>query len=295
LLALAGRCGVDITLADFDRLSREVPLIANIQPSGDFLMEDLHYAGGVPAVQAEIAALLHLDAPTVGGVTLGEVIAGAPCWNREVIATVEQPVKRRAGTWVLTGNLAPGGAIMKPSAASPELLTHSGIAVVFEDIEDYKARIDDPDLPVDPSSILVLKNCGMKGYPGMPEVGNMALPKKLLEQGVRDMVRISDARMSGTAFGTIVLHVTPEAAVGGPLSLVCSGDRITLDGPNRSLTLHVESDELERRRAAPRAERALPARGYLKLNEMHALQPDRGCDLDFLVGSSGDVVARESH
>ena len=295
LLALAGRCGIDLSLADFDALTRDMPLLANIVPSGEFLMEDLHYAGGVPAVMAQMKDLLHLDCPTVTGKSVGETIAKARVFDDRVIRTLENPVKRHAGTWVLTGNLAPNGAIMKPSAATPELLSHTGRAVVFEDIEDYKARIDDPELDVDATSILVLKNCGIKGYPGMPEVGNMALPQKLLAQGVRDMVRISDARMSGTAFGTVVLHVSPEAAIGGPLALVRSGDTITLDGPNRHLILHVDDAELERRKGEWAPDNRSGLRGYLKIHDDHVMQPDVGCDLDVLVGKSGDTVTRESH
>jgi dihydroxy-acid dehydratase len=295
LLALAGRCGIELSLADFDDLTRDVPLLANISPSGTFHMEDLHYAGGIPAVMAELKSQLHLDIPTVGGQTFGELIEGARVWNREVIGTLEAPIKREAGTWVLRGNLAPKGAIMKPSAASPELLVHEGRAVVFENIEDYKARVDDPDLDIDAGCIMVLKNCGIKGYPGMPEVGNMALPKKLLAQGVRDMVRISDARMSGTAFGTVVLHVSPEADDGGPLALVENGDLIRLDAPARSLTLLVDDATLEARAANWSPVNRETLRGYLKLHDQHVTGPEVGCDLDFLTGASGHVVTRESH
>ncbi len=295
LIALAGRCGLDLTLADFDRLTRDVPLLANIAPSGSFHMEDLHYAGGVPALMAELGDMLHLDVPTVGGTTLGAVIAGAKVWNRQVIATLAEPVKEIAGTWVLTGNLAPKGAIMKPSAASPHLLVHEGRAVVFDTIEDYKARVDDPQLDIDETCIMVLRNCGMRGYPGMPEVGNMALPKKLLERGIRDIVRLSDARMSGTAFGTIVLHVSPEADIGGPLALVENGDMIRLDGPARTLDLLVSDAVLAQRRARWQAPVRPALRGYLKLNDAHATQPEDGCDLDFMKGGSGHEVLRESH
>ncbi|MFM9829643.1 MAG: dihydroxy-acid dehydratase, partial [Sphingomonas sp.] len=295
LIALAGRCGLDLTLADFDRLTRDVPLLANIAPSGTFHMEDLHYAGGVPALMAELGDLLHADVPTVTGISIGESIAGAKVWNRDVIATLADPVKATAGIWVLTGNLAPNGAIMKPSAASPALLVHQGRAVVFETIEDYKARVDEPDLDIDETCIMVLKNCGMRGYPGMPEVGNMALPKKLLERGIRDIVRISDARMSGTAFGTIVLHVSPEADIGGPLALVENGDMIRLDGPARTLDLLVSDAELAARRARWNAPARPTLRGYLKLNDAHATQPEHGCDLDFMKGGSGHDVLRESH
>ncbi len=297
LLALAGRLGVPLDLEDFDRIGREAPLLVDLMPSGRFLMEDFHYAGGMPAVLKALGPRLRSQAPTVTGRPIGEVVAGATCWNDKVIRTPEAPVGPSSGVWVLRGNLAPDGAIIKPSAASPDLLTHTGRAVVFEDIEDYKARIDADDLDVDATSILVLKGCGPKGYPGMPEVGNMALPRKLLAQGVRDMVRISDARMSGTAFGTVILHVAPEAEVGGPLALVRSGDEIAFDGPNRSLTLKVEGAELSRRRAEWDAARKPSPyeRGWYRLYIETVLQADRGADLDFLVGRSGDEVTRESH
>jgi dihydroxy-acid dehydratase len=297
LLALAGRLGVPLDLADFDEIAREVPLLVNLMPSGKYLMEDLCYAGGVPAVMKELGDLFRREAVTVSGHTQGELCAQAQVWNREVIGTREAPVGPSSGVWVLKGNLAPDGAILKPSAASPELLTHRGRAVVFEDIEDYHARVDDPDLPVDATSILVLKGCGPKGYPGMPEVGNMALPRKLLEQGVRDMVRISDARMSGTAYGTVILHVAPESEAGGPLALVQTGDEIEFDGPNRRLELLVDEAELSRRRAAWEAARprAKYDRGWYKLYIDTVLQADKGVDLDFLVGRSSPDVTRESH
>ena len=295
LLALAGRLGVTLTLEDFDRIGREAPLIVDLMPSGRFLMEDFCYAGGVPAVLKELGERLRADAVTVSGRAIGEIAAEAECFNREVIGTLEAPVGPLSGIWVLAGNLAPQGAILKPSAASPALLKHRGRAVVFETIEDYHARIDDPDLDVDETCVLVLKGCGPKGYPGMPEVGNMALPRKLLAKGVRDMVRVSDARMSGTAYGTVILHVAPESEAGGPLSLVRDGDLIDFDGPARRLDLLVDAAELDRRRAeaSPHAER--PQRGWAKLYVDTVLQADRGCDLDFLVGGSGDVVTRESH
>lgn len=295
LLALAGRTGTALTLDDFDTLTREIPLLASIRPSGDFLMEDLHHAGGIPAVQKALGRFIHRDAPTVGGEAIGAVIDRAEIFNDKVIASLDAPFKPQAGSYVLKGNLCPGGAVMKPSAASPELLRHEGEAVVFEDIEDYKARIDNPDLQVSADSILVLKGCGPRGYPGMPEVGNMALPRKLLKQGVRDMVRISDARMSGTAYGTVVLHVAPESEAGGPLALVRSGDRIALDAEARTLELKVPDAELERRRGEWARRGAPPARGYLKLHDERVMQADKGCDLDFLTGASGDHVARESH
>lgn len=297
LLALAGRVGVPLDLEDFDRIGREVPLLVNLMPSGKYLMEEFCYAGGCPAVTAELGGLFRRDAITVSGLTQGEIADQAEVWNREVIGSLEAPIGPSSGVWVLRGNLCPDGAILKPSAATPELLTHRGRAVVFEDIEDYHARIDDPDLEVDAASILVLKGCGPKGYPGMPEVGNMALPPKLLRQGVRDMVRISDARMSGTAYGTVVLHVSPEADAGGSLALVETGDEIVLDGPNRTLDLMVGEVELVSRRHAWEAARKPSAfqRGWYRLYIDTVLQADRGADLDFLVGKSSADVTRESH
>ncbi|HEX8569801.1 MAG TPA: IlvD/Edd family dehydratase [Caulobacteraceae bacterium] len=297
LLALAGRLGVELTQDDFDQLGREVPLLVDLMPSGRFLMEDFCYAGGVPAVLKALGGLLRRDAPTVTGMTQGEIADGSENFNTEVIGSLDNPVGPQSGVWVLRGNLCPDGAILKPSAASPALLQHRGRAVVFENIEDYKARVDDPDLEVDENSILVLKGCGPKGYPGMPEVGNMALPRKLLAKGVRDMVRISDARMSGTAFGTVILHVSPEAEAGGTLALVQSGDEIAFDGPARTLDLLVDDAELARRRQAWEAARPGPAysRGWYKLYIDTVMQADRGADLDFLVGRSTAEVTRESH
>jgi dehydratase ilvD1 len=297
LLAIAGRLGVPLQLADFDRLTAEIPLLVNLQPSGRFLMEDLHYAGGLPAVMKELGPLLHVDAPTVWGQTLGESVSAAECFNHEVIHTLAEPVDAVAGIWVLQGNLCPNGAVVKPSAASKSLFLHRGRAVVFESIEDLRKRIDDPALNVDANSVLVLKGCGPKGYPGMPEVGNMPLPRKLLEQGVRDMLRISDARMSGTAFGTVVLHVAPEAEAGGPLAMVRDGDEILFDGANRRLELLIAPEELAARAAAWKNSRPPPkySRGYYQLYVQHVMQADRGCDLDFLVGASGSTVERESH
>ena len=297
LLAIAGRLNVPLTLEDFDRLSKDVPLLVDLQPSGRFLMEDWHYAGGLPAVLKEMASLLHLDAATVSGVSVGERIREAECFNREVIRSLSEPANAQSGIWVLHGNLCPGGAVMKPSAASTALCQHRGRAVVFESIEDYKARIDDPALDVDENSVLVLKGCGPRGYPGMPEVGNMALPKKLLARGFRDMVRISDARMSGTAFGTVILHVAPESAAGGPLAVVRTGDEILLDGPARKLELLVSDAELHGRLEFWRQVTAASpyTRGYYQLYQQHVLQADRGCDFDFLVGASSSLVERESH
>jgi dihydroxy-acid dehydratase len=297
LLALAGRVGVPLDLHDFDELAREVPLLVNLMPSGKYLMEDFCYAGGVPAVVKELGDLFRREAITVTGKTQGELCEAAQVWNRAVIGTREAPVGPSSGVWVLKGNLCPDGAILKPSAATPSLLTHRGKAVVFEDIEDYHARVDDPDLPVDETSILVLKGCGPKGYPGMPEVGNMALPRKLLEAGVRDMVRISDARMSGTAYGTVILHVAPEAEAGGPLALVRTGDEIEFDGPNRRLELLVDAAELDLRRQAweKARQRSKYDRGWYKLYIDTVTQADKGADLDFLVGKSSADVTRESH
>ncbi|HEX6860782.1 MAG TPA: IlvD/Edd family dehydratase [Caulobacteraceae bacterium] len=298
LLALAGRVGVPLSLDDFDAIGREVPLLVNLMPSGKFLMEDLSDAGGIPAVLKELRPLLRTHAMTVSGHMLGEIAEAADeAYNREVVATLEAPFGPSSGVWVLRGNLCPHGAILKPSAATPSLLTHRARAVVFEDIEDYKARIDDPDLPCEADSILVLKGCGPKGYPGMPEVGNMALPRKLLAQGVRDMVRISDARMSGTAYGTVILHVSPESEAGGTLALVKDGDEIEFDGPNRRLELLVDEAELGRRRVEWEQAKA-PSRferGWYRLYIDTVLQADRGADLDFLVGKSSADVTRESH
>jgi L-arabonate dehydrase len=295
LLAIAGRVGVPLELDDFDRLGHDLPLLVDLQPSGRYLMEDFYYAGGVPAVVRELGDLIHRDALTVGGTTIGAATADAPCWNREVIRSFDAPLKTQAGIAVLRGNLAPGGAVIKPSAATPALLTHRGRAVVFETIEDFKARIDDPDLDIDESCVMVLKGAGPRGYPGMPETGNLPLPPKILAKGITDMVRISDARMSGTAYGTVVLHTSPEAAAGGPLALVQNGDQISLDVPNRRVDVLVDDAELERRRAAWRPQPPAYERGYAKLYTEHVLGAERGADFDFLIGTSGSRVAREMH
>jgi dihydroxy-acid dehydratase len=295
LIALAGRLGVPLDLEDWDRLGHDVPCLVNLMPSGKFLMEDFYYAGGLPALIRELGDLIHGDALTVNGKSIGENVAEAPCYDREVIRTLDNPLMPAAGIAVLRGNLAPDGAIIKPSAASPDLMQHRGRAVVFESIEDYHARIDDPDLDVDESCVMVLKGAGPRGYPGMPEVGNFGLPKKILEKGVRDMVRVSDARMSGTAFGTVVLHTAPEAAVGGPLALVKDGDMVELDVAGRALTLDVAEDELGRRAEAWTPPEAHHERGYGRLYVEHVMQADRGADFDFLVGSSGAPVPRPSH
>src|SRR5262245_41967291 len=294
LLAVAGRIGVELKLDDWDKLGSNVPCLVDIQPSGRFLMEDFFYAGGLPVVMKQISHLLHLDAITANGKMLGENIAAATCWNAEVIRPLEAPFKPAAGIAVLKGNLAPNGAVIKPSAASEHLLKHRGRAVVFENIEDFHARIDDDALDVDENCVLVLKNCGPRGYPGMAEVGNMPLPPKVLKKGITDMVRISDARMSGTAYGTVVLHTSPEAAAGGPLALVKSGDMIELDVSARRLHLEVSDEELARRRASWQVPET-PKRGWYKLYVDHVQQAHLGADLDFLVGGSGAAVPRDSH
>jgi dihydroxy-acid dehydratase len=294
LLALAGRIGVPLSLDDWDRLGRDVPCLVDLKPSGRFLMEEFYYAGGLPALMRRISERLRLDAPTVDGVPLGKLIAQAESYDDEVIRPLENPVSAQGGMVVLRGNLAPRGAVLKPSAASAHLMRHRGKAVVFASAEEFRARIDDPDLEVDETSVLVLQNAGPVGYPGMPEVGNLALPKKLLDRGVKDMVRISDGRMSGTAYGTVVLHVAPEAAVGGPLALVRTGDIIALDVDQRSLMLEVSDEELAARRAAwappPRAH----SRGYGRLFLDHVQQADGGVDFDVLVGGSGTPVSKVS-
>lgn len=295
LLAIAGRVGVDLCLEDFDRLGSHMPLLVNLMPSGYYLMEDFFYAGGLPAVIQELKAHLHMDALTVNGKTVGENTAGAVCHNRDVIATYDSPWKKEAGLAVLRGNLCEDGAILKPSAATPELMRHRGRAVVFEDIDDYHARVDDPDLEVDKNCVLVLKQVGPKGYPGMPEVGNFHIPAKLLKEGVSDMIRISDGRMSGTAFGTVVLHVAPESAIGGTLALVQNGDMIELDVPNRRLQLDLSEEELARRRAAWRPRPPYTERGYVSMFLEHVQQANLGADFDFLVGKSGADVPHGNH
>jgi dihydroxy-acid dehydratase len=296
LLALAGRLGVPLSLEDFDVLARDVPTLVNLQPSGKYLMEDFCYAGGLPAVMREISDLLHTDAVTVNGKTVGENIADAPCWNQDVITPFATPFQPAGnGTAVLRGNLAPGGAVVKQSAASPHLMRHQGRALVFDSPEAYHAVAADPDLDIDEDTVLVIRYCGPRGYPGMPETANVPLPAKLLKKGVRDMVRICDGRMSGTAYGTVILHVAPEAAAGGPLALVETGDQITLDVPARTLTLDVPDDELERRRQQWNPPAPAAARGWTRLYTEHVLQADQGADLDFLVGSSGSEVGRDSH
>ncbi len=295
LIAIAGRVGVKLTIDDFERLGSDMPCLLNLQPSGQHLMEDFCYAGGLPALMKEISEFLHMGHVTASGRSVAENLADAHNYNTEVIKPLAEPFKDKAGIAVLRGNLAPRGAVIKPSAATPSLMQHTGRAVVFEDSVDFHRRIEDEALDVDETCILVLKNCGPKGYPGMAEVGNMPLPPKVLRKGVTDMVRISDARMSGTAYGTVVLHTTPEAAAGGNLALVRNGDLITLDVPARKLHLHVDDAELERRRAAWTAPSPPLSSGYWKLYVDHVLQADEGCDLDFLVGKRGAFVPKDNH
>ena len=295
LLAIAGRIGVDLNLQDFDDIGSKMPFLLNLMPSGKYLMEDFYYAGGLPAVIKEMAGFLHKEAITVNGKSLVDNSKGAKIWNEDVISTSENPILREGGIAVVKGNLCENGAVIKPSAASPHLMQHKGKAVVFETIEDYHARIDDPNLEIDETSVMVLKNVGPKGYPGMPEVGNMQLPTKLLAKGITDMVRISDARMSGTAYGTVFLHASPESAVGGNLGLVQNGDEIEVDVPNRSIHLHVSDEELAERRKNWKPIDLGYDRGYTKLFVNTVMQADKGADLDFLVGKSGHEVKRESH
>lgn len=295
LLAIAGRMGIELNLDDFDSWSRDVPLLLNLMPSGKFLMEDFHNAGGLPVIIRELKNILHNNALTVSGRTLGEENQNAACYNQEVIRSMNDPFEKGASLAVVRGNLCENGAIIKVSAASPSLLKHRGRAVVFESIEDYRARRDDPDLDITAEDIMVLKYVGPRGYPGMPEVGNMELPRKLLEQGVRDVVRISDGRMSGTAFGTVFLHVSPESFIGGNLALVENGDMIDVDVENRRLHLDVSDKELDERRKRWSPPVHNYDRGYTKMYIETVEQSHRGADLDFLVGKSGSHVKRESH
>lgn len=297
ILALAGRVGIDLTLDDWDRMGRDVPTIVNLQPSGEYLMEEFFYAGGLPVVLRQLgeAGMLHKDALTVSGDTIWDEVKGAENWNEDVIRKPDRALTRNGGIAVLKGNLAPDGAVIKPSAASPQLMTHTGRAVVFEDIDDYKARINDDALDVDETCVLVLKMCGPRGYPGMPEVGNMGLPPKVLQKGIKDMIRISDARMSGTAYGTVVLHASPEAARGGPLAVVRNGDMITIDVPNRSLSLDITEHEMQARLSALDLPDLTPPSGYSRLFHDHVQGADTGADFDFLVGSRGNEIPRDSH
>lgn len=295
LLAIAGRIGVDLNIDDFDKVSKPIPLLANLQPSGAYFMEDLYYAGGLPAVMKELQGLLHGDALTVNGKTVADNCTSATCYNREVIADIKEPFNSNTALAVLKGNICENGAVIKPTAASPHLMKHTGRAVVFENIEDYKKRIDDPELDVDENSVLVLKNVGPRGYPGMPEVGNMTLPYKLLEKGIKDMVRISDGRMSGTGFGTVVLHVSPEAMLGGNFSVVETGDLISLDVEARTLNVDLSDEALQQRKERRKNQPLSIDRGYVKLYVDHVEQAHLGADLDFLKGGSGSEVLRDSH
>jgi len=296
LIAIAGRIGVDLKLDDFDELGSKIPLLLNLMPSGKYLMEDYYYAGGLPVILHELRKELHENVITVTGKNHHENIQGSTdCYNSDVIATMDQPLIAEAGCVVVKGNLALNGAVIKPSAASPALMQHTGRAVVFESIEDYHARIDDPALDIDENCVMVLKYVGPVGYPGMPEVGNMALPKKILAKGIKDMVRISDGRMSGTAYGTAVLHVSPESAIGGALALVENGDMIELNVPQRKLHLHVSDEVLAQRKANWIAPKPTVSRGYVSLYIKHVEGADKGADLDFLKGSSGSTVTRDSH
>ncbi|MFM1913453.1 MAG: Dihydroxy-acid dehydratase [Bacteroidota bacterium] len=295
LLAIAGRLGVELDLTDFDKYSKDIPLLANIQPSGDHFMEDLYYAGGLPAVMNQMKEYLHTSIKTVSGKTVLECINNSPIYDSEIISTMKDAFKPESGIAVLKGNLAPNGAVLKPSAASPNLFKHRGKAVVFENIEDYHARIDLPELDIDENSVMVLKNVGPKGYPGMAEVGNMGIPKKLLAKGVKDMVRISDGRMSGTGFGTVLLHVSPEAAAGGPLNWIQNGDYISIDVDNRSINWEVSEEELKQRKENKPLINDFIKRGYVSLYVNNVQQADKGADFDFLVGGSGSVVTRDSH
>jgi dihydroxy-acid dehydratase len=295
LLAIAGRMGIKLSLDDWDRLGRDMPCLVNLMPSGKYLMEDFYYAGGLPVVIRESGKFLHKKALTVNGRTIWENSKDAVNYNDAVITPIAKPFKPQGGIAVLKGNLAPDGCVLKPSAATPNLLKHKGRAVVFENVEDLHARIDDPKLDVDPASVLVLKNCGPKGYPGFPEVGNFALPAKILKKGVTDMIRISDARMSGTAYGTVVLHTAPEAAAGGPLALVRNGDLIEIDVAKRRIHLHVADEELAKRKSKWKPLPPHATRGWVKLYCDTVLQADRGVDLDFLVGKSGAKVGKVSH
>ncbi len=296
LTAIAGRIGVDLKLDDFDTLGSKIPLLLNLMPSGKFLMEDFYYAGGLPVILHELKKELHKNVITVTGKNHHDNIEGTTdCYNREVIASCKEPLIAEAGCVVVKGNLALNGAVIKPSAATPALMQHTGRAVVFESIEDYHARIDDPDLDIDENCVMVLKYVGPVGYPGMPEVGNMALPKKILQKGIKDMVRISDGRMSGTAYGTAVLHVSPESAIGGTLALVQNGDMIELDVAKRNLHLHVSDEELAKRKSVWVAPKPAATRGYVSMYINHVMGADKGADLDFLQGSSGSEVTRDSH
>jgi len=295
LIAIARRIGVEVNLDDFDDLGAKIPLLVNLMPSGKHLMEDFFYAGGLPVVMKELKELLHSDIITANGKTFDENYAKAKCYDENIIKTIKNPLQPEAGIAVLKGNLCKNGAVIKPSAATPRLMKHKGKAVVFESMEDYHERIDLPDLDIDENSVIVLKGVGPKGYPGMPEVGNVDLPEKLIKKGVKDMVRISDGRMSGTAYGTVVLHVSPESSIGGTLALVNNGDLIELDVEKRLLQLHVSDTELAKRRASWKAPDPLATRGYVRIYLDHVEQAEKGADLDVLVGKSGSKVDRDLH
>lgn len=295
LIAIARRIGIDLSLTDFDTLGSHIPLLVNLMPSGKYLMEDFFYAGGLPVVMKELGERLHRDCVTVTGKTIDAIYADAPCYDRDVIASIAQPLQENAGIAVLKGNLCENGAVIKPSAASKALMQHRGRAVVFESMEDYHERIDDPELDIDETCVIVLKGVGPKGYPGMPEVGNVDLPEKLILKGVKDMVRISDGRMSGTAYGTVVLHISPEASVGGTLALVKNGDWITLDVEKRQLNLEVSEAELAQRKAQWTAPEPSASRGYVRIYLDHVEQAEKGADLDVLVGKCGSRVERNLH
>jgi L-arabonate dehydrase len=295
LLAIAGRIGIELELQDFDTIGSKIPLLANLKPAGKFLMEDFYYAGGLPVVINELKKYLHNDCITVNGKSIGANNNNPPCYNREVIAAVDEPLQKNAGIAVLKGNLCVDGAIIKPSAATQELMKHRGRAVVFETMEDYHHRIDDPALDIDETCVIVLKNVGPVGYPGMPEVGNVDLPEKLLKKGIRDLIRISDGRMSGTAAGTVILHVSPESAIGGALALVQNGDMIELDVEKRKLHLDISDGELQKRKAKWKAPEPMATRGYVKFYIDHVQQAHLGADLDLLRGGSGSEVTRDLH
>jgi dihydroxy-acid dehydratase len=295
LLAIAGRIGVDLSIDDFNTSALGIPLLANLQPSGRYFMEDLYYAGGIPAVMKELDKFLYKQTITVSGKPMSDNYRNAECYNRDVIASVDEPFNKLAGISVLKGNICEHGAVIKPSAATPALMQHTGKAVVFENIDDYKLRVDDADLEVDENSVMVLKNVGPKGYPGMPEVGNMNIPKKLLDKGVHDMVRISDGRMSGTGFGTVVLHVSPEAAAGGTLAVIRDGDVITLDVYSGILNVDLSDTEIAERRRQLKQNTDMAKRGYVYLYQNHVEQAHLGADLDFLKGGSGSEIHKDSH
>ena len=295
LTAIAGRIGVKLNLEDFDKVGSKVPLLVNLKPSGKYLMEDFFYAGGLPVVMKELKPLLHDETITVNGKSVTDNYESEVCYDRDVIAALEHPFQEKAGIAVLKGNLCENGAVIKPSAATPRLMQHRGEAVVFESMEDYHERIDDPNLEIDENSVIVLKGVGPKGYPGMPEVGNVDLPKKLLAKGITDIIRISDGRMSGTAAGTVILHVSPESTVGGTLAFVKNGDMIELNVEKRSLHLDVELEELIKRKKEWISPEPLAKRGYVKMYIDHVQQADKGADLDFLVGGSGSKVERDLH